>query len=90
MNKKTAIANYMRAQEAYEAAEEGLKKAFAGYKDLLKEGLISEAKEFCRSWPDSSSKVLAFREIILAERSKNRVSHEDSYLCRPAAPISRK
>ena len=72
MNKEIAITNYMRAQEAYEAAEEGLKKAFVGYKDLLKEGLISEAKEFCRSWPDSPSKVLAFREILLVEMSNKK------------------
>ena len=70
-----AIAKYLRLKEEFLTSESELADTFKGYKPLLKRGCFSEAKEYCRDWPDSPSKILAFREILFMEDKYKENNH---------------
>ena len=72
-SKEQAIAEYKASVEALEKADEALKQHFPHYLPLAKAGKFEEAKESCRGWPDSTSKILAFRSILLLEDEAKKI-----------------
>lgn len=63
---------FLKAKQKYEEAEEKMVESFTEWKHLVREFRFNEAKESLRPMPECASKVLIFREIILAEENYDK------------------
>lgn len=67
-NLKTyAIKKYNKARDNLDNAESFMICSFIRYKTFIADNEFEKAKEWLRPMPDSAVKVLAFREILIAE-----------------------
>jgi hypothetical protein len=64
---KESIAAFRAAKKKHSEAEDRMARRFIGFRSRLETGHFREAKEFLRPMPECASKVLFFREIIIAE-----------------------
>ena len=70
-------AHYLYAKEVLEEKEARLVEAYKGFRDLIDTNDYIGAREYLRSMPECASKVLMFREIILAEEKDNDTNRTD-------------
>lgn len=62
-----AKANHEKLQLVFYTSLDELSEAFSGYKEFLDKGDIQGAKEYLRPMPESSSKTLMFRNILIRD-----------------------
>jgi len=59
--------HYLNAKTVLDEKEVELVESYEGFRELLIDHDYVGAREYLRSMPECASKVLCFREIILAE-----------------------